>query len=129
MRSAVWEYTDFRLDIPNPQVWADQISGNGACTTAAVTAYWWQSMQRWILPQLQSRLDEGWEPVTEVGPGGFDARYFRPFFSPTAKGLSGVFDRVLTLVLLPWTLLPWLIGDSDQYMMPTSFTVGLRRRV
>jgi hypothetical protein len=128
MSSGGWEYADFRLDIPTPQQWACRITGDHAYTTAAATAHWWQNMQRWILPQLQSWLDEGWEPVTEVGPGGFTPQYFWPLFSPTATGFMKVFERVVLVVLFPYILISWLTGDIGQFMKPTSFTVNLRRR-
>jgi hypothetical protein len=126
-RAPTWDYAEFRIDIPNPHLWACCISGGGAYTTAAATAYWWQSMQRWILPQLQAWLDEGWLPLTEVGPGGFTPRYFWPYFSPAVTGLSKLVDRVFGLVLFPACWWSWLIGEYGQHMKPMSFSISLRR--
>jgi hypothetical protein len=125
---AAWEHTEFRLKIPKPHHWAVKMSLEDGWTAPAVTRYWWDSMQSWIFQELQQWLDEGWEPQTEVGPGGFTPRYFWPYFHPNPTPLSGIIDKVLGIVLFPFGFWSWLTGETGQFMEPTSFVVRLRRR-
>lgn len=34
----------------------------------------WSDTQSWILPKIQEWLDDGWQPVTEIGPSAISFR-------------------------------------------------------
>jgi hypothetical protein len=108
---------EFRFPIADPHKWA--------CTAGnepASRLYWWQSMQHQILPEIRDFMDEGWQPETEFGPAGYEVRYFNPLFTP---GI-GCLLLILECVLLPISLLGWLLG-GQRYVEPVGFCVGTRR--
>ena len=62
-----WEYTDFVYKFlpPGQGMWAKL--GSGAYSEAGAKLEFWQNSQREITAELQKWIDEGWEPVGEVG--------------------------------------------------------------
>ena len=38
--------------------------------------YFWNNTQAEILPLLQNELEDGWQPVTEIGRAGFNLRQY-----------------------------------------------------
>lgn len=47
----------------------------GGHTEVQARHYFWGGQQKWINPEIQEYLDNGWEPITEIGPNGFTFRY------------------------------------------------------
>lgn len=71
-----WEYRDFVYTYPE---------GKGPWRACGSRTYRrqdiWNEQQMFLLPKLQEWLDEGWEPITEVGVGALEWEYFTKFFS------------------------------------------------
>lgn len=64
-----WEYTYYRVS------W-DSGKGGRYPLTFGKTEYSvrldnWGRDQHWILPEIQSYIDKGWEPIHEIGPGSY----------------------------------------------------------
>jgi hypothetical protein len=69
-----WEYWDFvhRFPTPGEGVWAKL--GAGAYSEAGARLEFWQNNQREISAELQKWMDEGWQPVGEIGPSCIEIR-------------------------------------------------------
>ncbi|SRR5260221_2606210 len=63
-----WEYDDYVVTFKPNTTKISTDNGN----TARLLA--WNQCQSWMLPAIQSWLDKGWQPITEVGPSGFSLR-------------------------------------------------------
>ncbi len=113
-----WEYRDFVYKGWQPgETWARL--GSGGYTEPGARLYFWQNRQQAILAELQKWLDQGWEPVSEVGPGGFALRSYRAI-KPTAL------DRIGYIFTFGGFLLLDLI-NRNWYVEPTEFRVQMRR--
>jgi hypothetical protein len=98
-----------------------KISGTPAYTESSVRLQEWQSHQKDILPALQMRIDQGWEPIAEVGPASIKLKSYKKQLNPTLA--------VLGVILAPFTIgmtLMWLIKDT--VAEPTEFSLPMRRR-
>jgi hypothetical protein len=59
------EYDDFVITYDYKGQWGF------AWTKLSIARDYWQNLQAEILPKIQNWLDEGWEPISEVGLSGF----------------------------------------------------------
>jgi len=70
-----WEYKDFVIDYtqfkPRP---GHAINQRDCPTLTDAAAYIWNYEQTRIREQMQSWLDEGWEPIEPIGPKCFQLR-------------------------------------------------------
>ena len=111
--SSGWEYQDYVLKY---QPGSSYKLGFGYTEANARLAVW-QDTQKTILTELQTWLDAGWEPVSEVGPGGVALRSYKS----RTKGLGfvGLFFVLCTGGLM--LLFP------DWWTEPQEFRVNMRR--
>ena len=113
----VWEYSPRMRELRGVEL-------RGPEDAARLTL--WQSDQYVILPDVWKWLDEGWEPVTEVGPAGYDLRSYKSYRN------YGVREWIMMLVFIVGSagagllLLPFL---RREFVEPIEFRVKLRRRV
>jgi hypothetical protein len=72
-RQVEWEYQDYLLQ------WGAGDGGRYPLSEGenenTIRLEIWNNQQSWILPQIQELLDNGWQPVTHVGPAAFSFRY------------------------------------------------------
>jgi len=67
-----YEYFDYILDWPDkPTATIGAMVGNENTWRIDL----WSQHQYRIMSDIQRYIDDGWEPVTEVGPSGFDIHY------------------------------------------------------
>lgn len=68
-----WEYQDFLIK------WGARDGGRYFLKDGenenTIRLKVWNNSQSWILPKIQELLDNGWQPVTQVGPPAFSFRY------------------------------------------------------
>lgn len=76
IQSTEYEYFDFEWRAERGETFGRVTAKKGfnqnvgeALTEPYARLHFWQGFQVQILEQLQSFLDDGWQPVTEVGPG------------------------------------------------------------
>lgn len=110
-----WEYKDFVWTFSGGGV---SLSKFGGYTMAGARAEVWSQCQSAILSDLQEDLDEGWEPIGEIGP---TALTFRDTLRLNwgAYIVAGVFTMGVGL-LAPFFFL-------DTWTIPIEFRVRLRR--
>jgi hypothetical protein len=88
--------------------------------------YFWNQYQMSILTLLQKDLDEGWIPVTEIGPAGFIVKSYE-----VVKSNISFFDVVLWFVTFFIYFLIQLISGGLTYKVTRyevkEFRVLLRR--
>jgi hypothetical protein len=63
-----WISRDFVYEFPPPGQGPWAKLGSGAYSQAGAKLEFWQNSQREITTELQEWVDEGWQPVGEVGP-------------------------------------------------------------
>lgn len=68
-KSTEWEHIHFSLDWKRGQ--GGKYTLSLGHTEQSARQFFWGNFQGNILPQLQRVLDEGWQPVTEIGPNAF----------------------------------------------------------
>jgi len=116
-----WEYDDFVYKFTRGESWCSV--GEGGYTSAGARLTFWQNYQNTILPLLQRRFDEGWEPISEVGAGGISLRQY------TALRWSAggwIWFLIITIATMGLGLIMLLFGLSP-YVEPVEFRVKLRR--
>ncbi len=83
----------------------------------------WEEYQSVLLRALQKEFDDGWEPITEVGPSAFKLRSYEKR-SPIDGG-----DLVGYVLTFGITLVFDIIGRAKRtYYEPTEFRVALRKK-
>jgi len=70
-----WVSRDFIFSFPVDATWCR--IGVGAYTEAGAKLEFWQEFQQAIRVELQKWVDEGWEPISEIGPAGINITYLR----------------------------------------------------
>ena len=86
---------------------------------------WWAEKQREIKLALQKELDNGWEPISEVGPDAIELYYEKkqvPRF-----GLFEIILWIVTLSVVFWIHLLAGLYDTYTYCSPIGVVVELRR--
>jgi hypothetical protein len=96
-------------------------------TEAAAKVKFWQESQNWILQEVTKLMDQGWEPITEVGPEcftiGFKKRFFDwDFFSWVMYIGLGVATFGIGFVAMPFI-------KAYTVMFPLEFKVSMRRKL
>jgi protein associated with RNAse G/E len=68
-----YEYHDLVIDVSDTKnkMWV----ATDTYTTVAARLHFWQSLQATILTGIQDYLDNGWQPMTEVGPGMMNIKH------------------------------------------------------
>jgi hypothetical protein len=74
VEKAAWEYKDFVLPWNPGTGGYYEVDGNDQSTWLKASRQAWENNQAYILPKILEWEDNGWQPVTEVGPA---AIYFR----------------------------------------------------
>jgi hypothetical protein len=113
-----WEYQDFVYRWSPGQIWVNV--GRQGYTMPAARAWFWQEYQRQIMSDLQKWLDEGWEPISEVGPSSIEVRTFQSI-KTSAFGWLVVITLSIFMLGLPLLLM------RDAYAEPTEFRLQMRR--
>lgn len=70
-----WEYQDFVFVYPKNSMWTK--IGTDGYTEATSRIEFWQASQGVVLTELQKWIDQGWQPVTEVGPASIQLHTYR----------------------------------------------------
>jgi hypothetical protein len=96
-----WEYRDFTI------TWRQGESGWVAADSypePAARLYYWQNIQSYVMPELQKLLDEGWQPVTEIGPACIQLRHYKSLEGANwiGIGIGIIASWGLLLLLLPF---------------------------
>jgi hypothetical protein len=118
-----WEYKDFVYKGWKPRDAWVSTSGSNSYTIPGARLYFWQYRQQAILAELQKWLDEGWEPVGEVGPSGIVLHQYRAIKREPL-------GWILMMLLYVGTFGLFLLFDlmsMDWWAEPTEFRVQMRR--
>ena len=96
--AAEWVYRDFIFPFPPDFGWVS--TGPGGNTETGARSEFWQRSQQAIRLELQKWLDDGWEPIGEIGPAGITIEYLQredyaeaTFFRSTMRIEEGQFHR------------------------------------
>lgn len=113
-----WEYRDFTI------TWNKGQTGWVAAEhypEPAARMYYWQNIQSSVMPDLQILLDEGWQPVTEIGPACIQLRHYK-----SLEGTSWL--MIIAWIVFSWGLAIFLLPflGSWKFQM-IGFHVQLRR--
>jgi len=113
-----WEYRDFTV------TWT---KGDMGWVNAeyypepSARMYYWQNIQGHIMPQLQLLLDEGWQPITEIGPACIQLRYYR-----SLEGANWI--QIAAMVVTSFGLMLFLLPFMGSWKFQlVGFYVQLRR--
>lgn len=126
--SSTYEQKDFvLLWDEGKRPWCSTDQNSPYQSESAARMYFWNGQQQHILPSIQSWLDDGWEPVTEVGPAGFELRYFRHW----VLGIVGkIICALLFLSVVGFILgLLWLYIFVNPRVEVVEFRVNMRRQI
>jgi hypothetical protein len=113
-----WEYRDFTI------TWNQGEAGWVAADhypEPAARLYYWQNIQSSVMPQLQQLLDEGWQPVTEIGPACIQLRHYK-----SLEGANWTWSIIGALFTWGLSLLFMLFSGTWKFQM-IGFHVQLRR--
>ena len=114
-----WEYKEFCF--PYRPGWSWYRLGMGGTTDTSARFSFWSGSQRFILPEIQKWLDEGWEPIGEIGPSAITLHYYRSLGKTGGDLVLGVFLTLCTFGL--YLLIGW-----NEYVEPQEFRVQMRRK-
>ena len=109
-----WEYKDFEYKWSPGDIYTVQYE------LPTAREHFWQEYQRQIKSELQKWLDEGWEPVGEVGPASIEIREYRGIKLNPFGWLIAGFLALLTVGLA-------LILFLQPVAEPTVFRLTMRR--
>jgi hypothetical protein len=115
-----WEYRDFTITWPQGEtgwVAADHYP------EPAARLYYWQNIQSTIMPQLQQLLDEGWQPLTEVGTACIQLRHYK-----SLEGVSIAWYIVGAFFTWGLSLLGLFFASTWKFQM-IGFHLQLRRPI
>lgn len=115
-----WEQKDFVFEYNPGWSWVRIDSGSGN-TPSEARQYFWQESQRFVLPKLQKWRDDGWEPVSEVGPSAIELRYYKSMGKTFGDKLLGFLALAVSLGFLVF----WV---RSEYVEPKEFRVTMRRK-
>lgn len=103
----VWGYKQHYSQPPSAQI------GDGGYTIPGAKLFFWQETQKKILVDLQKELDNGWTPITEVGPSAIQI-----------DDKFSVFDFVTSIVI---DAASGNSSSNEKWCEPIEFRVQLRR--
>lgn len=118
-----WAIKDFVFKFPQGN-WV-YIGSSGGYTIPGAKRYYWEQIQQDILPQLQKWTDQGWKPITEIGPGAITLKQYKTW-RPSFLGVIMALFFVIGTYGLGLFILPFMVGDW--YADPVEFRVKFRRR-
>jgi len=120
-----WEYQDFvQIWPPGRRGWIC-ISDRSGYTIPEARIYFWQETQAAITKELQKWLDDGWEPVGEVGPSAIQLRTYKSATQGTTT-MGGIMLALFVIMTFGLGLIFVLLAQ-DTFVEPTEFRVTLRR--
>jgi hypothetical protein len=67
-----WEYKDFVYIYPE-----GRRPKRGALSIVQTRNHIWSGQQSFLFSKVQEWLDDGWEPITAIGPSGFEWRSYK----------------------------------------------------
>jgi hypothetical protein len=115
-RIVEWEYKDYVFTYTGGGA---RLSNFGGFTMAGARHEVWSQSQGWILPDLQEWMNQGWEPIGQIGP---ESLVFRTELR--LSWLSFIIFAIFTAGL--GLLLFFLFFDT--WAIPVEFRVKMRRR-
>ena len=118
-RLTEWEYHTFVLKWEHKKTGWISASGPNGYTDVAARLSYWQDYQKVIMPELLKWLDQGWEPIGDIGPSCIELRTFKS--ATTGRGPIGL--AVETTLTFGINLVA-----RDWFYELAAFTVNLRRR-
>ena len=93
-----WEYKDFAIKY-SPGERGKVYIGPGGYTIPGGRLFFWQSAQASIMKKLQGWLDEGWQPIGEVGPACYQIRTYKKWQPDAATWILGIMTFGLLLLV------------------------------
>lgn len=126
--SSRWEYKDFTLSWPAGARWWVAIGQNTPYPSETHARHFlWDRLQSQALPAIQQEIDEGWEPVTEIGPAALELRHFRRW----TFGWFGkvIFWVLLLSVVLALLALVWIAVFVDSAVEVVGVRIQMRRAI
>ncbi len=116
-----WEYKDFFWRVPE----MEQVSVTVDLLTQA-RIEWWSESKSYIMREIQKWLDEGWEPMTQIGPDCWEME--KSSISNTSKwGPLAWMIWFIGLIATFGLAIFMLFGKTEVYK-PTAFRVQMKRR-
>jgi hypothetical protein len=117
----MYEYYDYVAHFSGGEAYLNEYTEMGA------RIKFWQESQSWIMVEIRKLMDQGWEPLTEIGPGGMTLSYKKKYFDWDFFGwviylLIGFGSFGILLILWPFFV-------SHQVAIPQEFKVSMRRRI
>lgn len=96
-----WEYWTWDAGVPS-NLYVSPVNkpstesnNSGAMTESQVRLHFWQRVQSKILPVIQEIRDDGWEPITEVGPSALKVEVE----VEAEKGIWGIVESIANSML------------------------------
>ena len=126
---AEWDYKDFVWDWPKTNILRARIGVAGArdnfVTLDQAQRMFWQDYQRDILTALQLEIDQGWQPISEVGPASIEVYEYK-----VSKSKVGLIDVVLWIMTFGVMFLLQLLSGfnyTETWCEPSDIRVKMRR--
>ncbi len=98
-RQIEWEYWTWKAGVPTGMhigsISKESRDRSGRVPEPYVRLQFWQQIQSRVLPVIQKLSDDGWEPITEIGPSAIVIEN-----SKVKEGNLGDFFKELALVLI-----------------------------
>lgn len=88
--------------------------------------YFWEQEQQDIWLKLHAEAQQGWRPISEVGPAAFKLRSYTKTRS-TVTALDVVFWILTFFLLFLFQLLAGHLWTNDLYYAPVEFSVILAK--
>jgi hypothetical protein len=80
--------------------------------------YFWEEYQEMLMSKIRKELEDGWTPISEVGPSAITMRESRKQrIDPIATVLTLGIDAAFSI----------LGGDKDVYRYPSAFRVLMKK--
>ncbi len=116
-----WEYCDFVMPFPRNSMYCR--IDKDAYTHITAKYEFWDNCQFQVYQQLQLWKDQGWIPVSEVGPSALSCRTYITLVR------THILGWIIILILACLTLGLTLINAFYQYDEPTEVRIRMRRQV
>lgn len=124
-KSVQWEYENFVYECSYTLFGPQRVKiGKGGYTRSAAREQFWRAYQQQIRSELQKWLDEGWEPVDEIGPPCIQLRKY--WYTPKPSALALLSSIILKSFKLP-PLPLWWPRPETKVAEPTRFRLKMRR--
>jgi len=115
-----YEYFDFIKHFSGGIAYLNEYTEDAARTK------FWNESQSWILFQIREYMDQGWEPITQVGPGAIKLGYKKTYFDWDFFGWFAYFGVGLATLGIGFFIMPLIF--TFRVTFPEEFKVTMRRK-